>query len=285
MINYQYLKNCQYNDELMESYFELTQKIFHFDLKDWRKAGFWQDKYIPHSLICNNKVIANISASIMNLQLEGKDIQAVQLGSVGVLPDYRGKGLSKILMDKVLEEYKSHPLVFLFARNGVSQFYQKFGFRRFDESLPFISLENIWKRTEAEKISINSQHIKRLLEVRLQRSSILDARENPSIYWFHLMYNFSENIYYIEGKDVIFIAEYKDDAVYVYDVLSEKDITFDEIKSYVVEPKTKKVVFHFTPDWLRINYDVVTIEGNALYAYGEFLENMKNCKFPETSIT
>ena len=132
MTDYQYLKNYQNDEELMESYFNLTQKVFSFDLKKWRSAGYWKDKYIPHSIILDNEVVANISASIMQVQINEKDIPAVQLGSVCVLSEHRGKGLSKILMERVFEEYKKYPLIFLFASDDVSEFYEKFGFRQYD---------------------------------------------------------------------------------------------------------------------------------------------------------
>lgn len=285
MTDYQYLKNYQNDEELMESYFSLTQKVFSFDLKNWRSAGYWKDKYIAHSIILDNKVVANISVSIMQVQINGKEIPAVQLGSVCVLPEHRGKGLSKVLMERVFEEYKNYTLIFLFASDDVSEFYQKFGFRRVEEKLPFINVEDNHNSAEALKMPISSEKINKLLSSKLQGSSIIDARSNSSIYWFHLMYNFSKNIYYIEEKDVIFIAAYKDDIVDVYDILSEKEITFEEIKNYIIKDKTRKVLFHFTPDWLKVSYDVMPIENNALYAYGEFLLDMKNCKFPETAIT
>ncbi len=78
-MNYEYIKNYQANDELMGSYFELTQKVFGFDLKKWRNEGYWNNDYIPHSLIFNDEVIANISAAKMKLQINGKEVKGVQL--------------------------------------------------------------------------------------------------------------------------------------------------------------------------------------------------------------
>lgn len=284
MPNYQYIQNFQEDDELIKSYFDFTQKVFSFDLENWRNAGHWKAEYIPNSLICNNQVIANISASIINLQLNKKHTKAIQLGSVGVLEEYRGKGLARILMEKVLNEYKHFPLLFLYASEDVSEFYLRFGFRRVREGIPSIKVESGSKRTEPIKITVESEHIKRLLNVDLQRSSIIDARENTSIYWYHLMYNFSDNIFYIEEKDIIFIARYENDIVSIYDVLSENRVSFDEIKEYILKADTKQVRFDFTPDWLNVSYEVTNTD-NDLYVYGEFLEYSANCRFPGTAVT
>ena len=81
----------------------------------------------------------------------------------------------------------------------------------------------------------------------------------------------TEEIYYIEEKDVIFIASYNNNAVELYDILSENKISFREIKDYILKDATNHVRFHFTPDWLNINYDVIPCNNNALYVYGDYL--------------
>lgn len=94
-----YIKNCQHDDILRPSYFAFTQEVFGFDLAAWRDAGHWDERYVPHSLIDHGRVVANVSATLMSLQVRGKDIYAVQLGSVGVLPEYRGRGLARMLIN------------------------------------------------------------------------------------------------------------------------------------------------------------------------------------------
>jgi GNAT superfamily N-acetyltransferase len=285
MKSHEYIKILKDNNELIKSYDCFTQEVFSFDLEYWRTAGHWKNQYFPNALIINNQVVANVSACIMQLQLNDKAIQAIQLGAVGVLPEYRGKGLARNLMGKVLEEYKQFPLIFLFASDDVSEFYLKCGFRRVNEGVPFINIENVLQQAEPLKITKESEHIKRLVNRNLQYSAFIDARGNESIYQFHLMYNFADNIFYVEEKDIVFIAEYEDDTVNLYDIMSANQITFDEVKAYILKEDTKKVCFHFTPDWLNVDYEVVKRKDNALYVYGEFLEHMDNCRFPATAVT
>lgn len=285
MTTYKYIKIHKDNKELIKSYDRFTQRIFNFDLEYWRNAGHWKNQYFPNSFVENNHVIANVSASIMRIQLNNKPIQAIQFGSVGVLPEYRGKGLARSLMEKVLNEYKQFPLIFLFASDDVAEFYMKCGFRRVDERLPFVNIEKVQKKAEPIKITKDSEHIKRLLSGKLQHSAIIDARENESIYRFHLMYNFSDNIFYIKEKDIVFIADYENDTVNIYDIMSTNKITFEEIEGHILKEGIKKVCFHFTPDWLDVDYKIEVITDNALYVYGSFLERMDSSKFPVTAIT
>ncbi|MCX7748094.1 MAG: GNAT family N-acetyltransferase [Clostridia bacterium] len=285
MMDYQYLKAYQYDNDLMKSYFDLTQRVFNFDLKEWRNAGYWDNNYIPHSLVYHDRIIANVSAAMLQLQIHGNNIKAIQLGSVGVLPEYRGMGLSRILTEKVLEEYKHFPLIFLFANHDVLNYYPKFGFKPVNQGIPFINVAHFVKKAKAIKITIESDHLKRLIYTKLQHSSILDGRGNPTFYWFHLLYNFNDSIYYIEEKDIIFLANYDHDAVDIFDILTENRIRFEDIQDYILEEGTKKVRFHFTPDWLGLNYNIDSYHGDVMHVLGEFPEDIVNFKFPVTGVT
>ena len=65
----------------------------------------------------------------MNLIVNDKTVNGIQIGAVGTLPEYRNKGLSKYLMDLVLDKYQdSTDISFLFANETVTEFYPKFGF-------------------------------------------------------------------------------------------------------------------------------------------------------------
>ncbi|MBP2652270.1 MAG: acetyltransferase, family [Firmicutes bacterium] len=285
-MNYKYIKGYQANNNLMKSYYNFTQNVFDFDLIDWKNAGHWNDKYILHSLVYNDHIIANISACIMQLQILGNQVSAIQLGSVGVLPEYRARGLSRILMEKVLQEYNQIPLIFLFANHNVLDFYPKFDFRRIIESVSQIDVSDCCaKRRKPTKINIGSACLKRLLNQKLQRSSILDARGNLSTYWFHLLYNYSENIYYIEDNDIVFIVKYQGECAIIIDVLSTYSINIDEIIGYLLLNDTKKVYFHFTPDWLLNEYDVISDDDDIMYVLGQFSCTIPGFKFPVTAHT
>jgi GNAT superfamily N-acetyltransferase len=283
--DYKYIKIGSSDGELKSAYHKYTRSVFGFDLELFDKQGQWTNRYIPNSYISNNGIIANISASIMKLQLNKDNIEGVQLGAVGVLEEYRKRGLAKKLMNRVFQEYKHYPLIFLFASDDVSQFYIKCGFKKVDEITPYIEVKDPVKNIEPLKVSKDFIALKRLLSTGLQYSTIIDSRGNENIYWFHMLYNHSGNIYYIEEKDMIFIADYDNDTVNLYDILSENKVSFDELKPYILKDTSKVVKFHFTPDWLDVDYNTMINPDNSLYVYGSFPENIKSCRFPSTSVT
>lgn len=285
-INCKYIKGYQLDDNLMNSFYKFTQQIFEFDLVAWKNAGHWGKDYELHTLVNDGSIIANISACIMHLQIAGKSIPAVQLGSVGVLPEFRGQGLSRILLEKVLSEYQQYPLILLFANRSVLDYYPKFGFKQVKENVMQIDVANQDREVKtAVKINIGAQELKQMLAAKLQGSSIIDARGNAAVYWFHLLYNYSENLYYIGDKNVIFIAKYQDESVTIIDVLAEDAVRFDEISSFILKKDTKTVYFGFTPDWLNVHDKVNSNPDDVMYVLGKFPENLPNFKFPLTAHT
>ncbi len=286
-MKYEYIKGYQNNERLIKSFHSFTQKVFGFDLIEWRNGGYWSDNYIPHSLVLDDSIVANISVSIMQLQVLGREFPAIQLGSVGVLPEFRGKGLSRIVMENVLEEYTHFPLIFLFANHGVTDYYPRFGFKRIKEFSPKINVSSCSKNKPSPvKIPISSELLKRLIDENLQHSEIIDARKNNSIYWFHLMYNYHDSIYYIKEKDVVFIAEYKGERVTLVDVLSKDKIQFKDIEEYIKKEETKEIYFQFTPDWLLNDYSVEpNKEDDIFFVLGDFPTHGINFKFPVTAHT
>jgi GNAT superfamily N-acetyltransferase len=117
------------NDELRKSFNVLTQKTYKFDFEFWYHYGYWGDKYIPYSLLKDNKVVANAFVNIIDFTILGEDKRYIQIGTVMTGQEYRGKGLSRFLMERILKDWESRcDLIYLFANESVLDFYPKFGF-------------------------------------------------------------------------------------------------------------------------------------------------------------
>lgn len=130
----QYIKDYRDNKELRESFFELANNVFGLNFVNWYEKGFWGSNYVPYSYIDDNKVIANVSINIIDMIVHGTQHRALQVGTVMTHPEYRNRGLSEKLMNKVLAEYKdSYDIMYLFANDSVLDFYPKFGFDLVEE--------------------------------------------------------------------------------------------------------------------------------------------------------
>ena len=78
------------NTTLRKSFFSLARQTFDLDFEPWYQCGGWQDRYLPHALVCGEQVAANVSVNRMDFQLDGRRRTYLQLGTVMTHPDYRG---------------------------------------------------------------------------------------------------------------------------------------------------------------------------------------------------
>nr|WP_307897013.1 GNAT family N-acetyltransferase [Clostridium botulinum] len=127
---------CNYRDDsiLRNSFNTLTEKTYGFNFKQWYEDGYWGDKYIPYSLLDGDNVVSNVSVNIIDFLILGEEKRYVQIGTVMTDEEYRGQGLCRTLMERVIKEWEDKcDLIYLFANDSVLDFYPKFGFDKCDE--------------------------------------------------------------------------------------------------------------------------------------------------------
>src|SRR5690606_30122657 len=89
--------------------------------------------------------------------ISGKKLKAAQIGAVSTLPEFRNKGLSRQLMNYILEAYKEKvDFFFLYANDSVLDFYPKFGFRSVKENVFISELKRTNQKFCARKLDITN---------------------------------------------------------------------------------------------------------------------------------
>ena len=58
------------NPALRNSFFSLAQQTFDLDFEPWYQGGGWQDRSLPHALVYDGQVAANVSVNRISFQLE-----------------------------------------------------------------------------------------------------------------------------------------------------------------------------------------------------------------------
>ena len=112
----------------------MANRVFGLSFQEWCESGYWTDLYLPYAICEGGRVVSNVSVNIMEFSWNGAPRRYIQLGTVMTAPEYRGKGLSRRLMEAVLEDWKNRcDALYLFANNTVLDFYPKFGFERAEE--------------------------------------------------------------------------------------------------------------------------------------------------------
>lgn len=248
---YQFVSNYKDNQRIRESFNELTEKTYGFNFRKWFDNGYWGNKYIPYSLLDGDKVIANVSVNIMDFEVLGEKKTLIQLGTVMTDENYRGKGLSKVLLSKVIEEWEDKcEFIYLFANDTVLDFYPKFEFEKYNQYQCSLEVIKVKSSETIKKLNVEDTDDKNILiRVLNNKKSLakLDNIKNTSLVMFYCIDFMKDSIYYVEEYDAIAICEYKEEEIIILDVFSCKDIDLEIIINAMTKGDTKKVLLGFTP--------------------------------------
>ncbi|OKP94512.1 GNAT family N-acetyltransferase [Paenibacillus sp. P32E] len=272
---YDYKDSKVYRD----SFNQLATLVFDINFEDWYQKGFWDDRYICHSFIRDNVVIANVSVSKMDLMINGLNKKAIQIGTVMTHPDFRGKGLSGKLMRHVLDLYEHDcDIFFLFANSSVIDFYPIFGFESVGESqikLKYLPTPNA--DTTLRKLNCSRKEdlafIKRMVLSRRPVSEQFGDINNLGLFMFYAIKVFPESIYYSQEDEAIIVYQQEGHNLNLYDVVSQCDVNLDRLLKRIANEQTEYIHFHFTPDQLpeNVQYEWMDNNGDMLFIKSNFI--------------
>ncbi|WP_339835478.1 GNAT family N-acetyltransferase [Paenibacillus sp. FSL R7-0272] len=293
MQNLKFTKNYKNNDTLRKSFFELAASTFDIHFENWYQQGCWGEGYIPFSFVAGDQIVANASVNILELVIHGEKKKAIQIGTVMTHPDYRGKGLSASLMNKILEEYENkYDLMYLFANESVLDFYPKFGFKAVEEhlfSMDFHCTATPLESANLRKLDVTDAEdlhlIQQFASQRLPVSKRFATDHTPGIFMFYCLNVFNNDIYYLENEKVIVIYQKENSSIDLFDVVSLNEINMRDIVNKIADADTEKVTFHFTPDENNGMELISSINNDGLFVktHGDNLYPM-HVKHPITSI-
>jgi len=202
-------------------------------------------------LVDGAKIVANVSVNVIDFMVLGEKKTYVQIGTVMTDADYRGLGLSRFLMEKVLEEWESKvDLIYLFANDSVLDFYPKFGFEAYHE---YQYVAHVSKKDCASKVrklnmaNVQNQELVYKIVQQAVTFSKISMTDNDELVMFYCTSFMADQVYYIEDEDVVVIYKLEEDTLFLYDVFSHNTVELEHIIQTIASNQTKKVVFGFTP--------------------------------------
>jgi GNAT superfamily N-acetyltransferase len=277
-----FIKSYRDNEDLRKSFNQLASNTFGIEFESWYQNGYWTEKYQPYSFIDNSKVVANVSVNHVNLVIHSEIKQAIQIGTVMTHPDYRNRGLSRRLMEIVLDDFKQVDLVYLFANQTVLDFYPKFGFHSIEE----VQFKMDYNPTTPGPFSMkrldgtNQEDLAFIYNLVKNRKTISDkfaTTSSEELLMFYCLMVFSQDLYYLEDENALVIFQIEEDCLHLYDVVSPLKINHHSILRKIATPECRKVVFHYHPDEKELNLNKIQfITNNVL-----FIKNLTNVLLPE----
>lgn len=208
--------------ELRDSFNALTRKVFGFDFAAWDAEGLWTERYCPHALVLDGRVVANVSVNRLRFQTFGREIALCQLGTVMTDPDFRGRGLAGRLMREVLSRLPED--VYLFANDSVLDFYPRFGFRKGTERQCVRAVEPAKAQAARPFDPMRPENRARLEAVlSLPRpGEAMSLLDNPQLYLFYLLGPMSRCLYELPERAGLAVAEREGDVLTLHALLSDR---------------------------------------------------------------
>lgn len=247
--NYDYRSDIREDSLIRGSFNRLARETFGLDFEPWYQSGYWGGQYIPHVLLDGDVVAANVSVNLIPLRLLGRRKTFVQLGTVMTGERYRGQGLARFLMEKVLAEWKERcDAVYLFANDRVLGFYPKFGFHPADEYQACIPVSPT--RGRVRRLHMSDAGDRALLLAKYRQSnpfSVLTMENNPGLLMFYCTQFLKEQVYYLEREDAAVIAEQDGPRMLCYDIFCGQGLRMEALLNAAADPAVRSAVLGFTP--------------------------------------
>jgi predicted N-acetyltransferase YhbS len=235
-----------------EAFIRYVPRVFpRVSFRRWYELGGWNEDYRAFAIADGNEIVANASLHRMSILLNGRALTGWQLGAVGVVPEWRGRGLQRPIMERLLGSVPAEDIVFLFANDTVLDFYPLFGFRRVAEAifaadhamapsrerLRVLSLENAADRALLERIASQSAPVTR----------DFGARDYSGILLWYWANFYEGRFHYCEREDAILVAEEEKGTLRLCDVLSREPFGLREWLPALARQPARRIEFGFTP--------------------------------------
>lgn len=241
-------KNIKEDAMLRTSFFSLAESVFGISFREWYAEGNWTDRYIPYAFAENGRVVSNVSVSLMDFSFQGIRKRYVQLGTVMTDPGYRGKELSRMLIEEVLREYRDRcDALYLFANESVLNFYPKFGFRRAEECR--FSVPVTPEKAKRRRLDLSKEADRRLFLSCYQRSNPYSGffmLDNPGLLLFHCSY-LHDCVFYFDDWNVAAVTQQEGETLLCYDIYGREGVPLQRLLAMSSEPGVRRAVLGFTP--------------------------------------
>ncbi|GAA4897679.1 GNAT family N-acetyltransferase [Flaviramulus aquimarinus] len=278
---YSFTSNIKHDKAIRTSFNTLTEASFGFNMEAWYQSGYWGDNYIAYSLLHENKIISNVSVSVIEFIIDKEKKIGIQLGTVMTDKNHRKGGLNKFIMEQVLNEWKEKAdFIYLYANDSVLDFYPKFNFEIVDEYQYSKPVKDNSDISSIKKINIDNDNEKEFLKDILKNSipiSKVSMRNNTGLIMFYCLWIKKNSIYYIDTLKTIVIADFEGDTLYLNDVFTKEHVSLNHIIKAISNKYVKNVVLGFTPlDKKGYNKKLLKEEGTTLFVLKDYVDYFKH---------
>jgi GNAT superfamily N-acetyltransferase len=128
-MEYSFIKDYKHDLKSRASFCRLAKDTFGIDFDGWFSQGYWNENYICYSMEYGGEIISNVSVNLIRLIMDGRETDAVQIGTVMTHPEHRRRGLAKSLLERAIGDFSGrYTFFFLAADKAAVPLYESCGF-------------------------------------------------------------------------------------------------------------------------------------------------------------
>lgn len=254
-----------------------------FDFQFWYVLNLWDKNYESYSIAEGDEILSNICVYKTQVLLKGQPHLALSVGAVAKREDYRGRGLSRSLVEHVIRKYDGTPM-YLYAGDEVLGFYPKFGFERMYEKQPVLNCA-LNNGVHPIQLSYNEPKVQQYVFNRVNFSAELDCLNTANVNMFHIHLGYlKDSLFEIAELDTLVIAQQQGTTLKLIGVFSLKPMLFADLLPRLPYSNVERIEFRFMPCWSDLKYVMEEQEMNPLFVRGLTCD-LGDFKFPELSTT
>lgn len=237
-----------------DAFLRYIPRIFpRIDFRSWYLRGGWTSRYEAHALVQADEIVANVSVMMMRLVIGGREVRGAQLGAVGCVPEMRGQGLMRTLMDRVLAHLQSRvELVLLYANDGVLDFYPRFGFRQAQESVFDLELAMEPASTTAPRVDLDDPAQRTgwlaACEGSVPPTERFGMRDYGSVALWHACNFYPRDVYVLREGETYAVAVQRGDTLHLLDLAAPCRFDLLPVLPRLIREPIRRVRFGFCPE-------------------------------------
>ena len=235
----------RHDSALRASFNALAEKTFGLNFESWYQNGFWTENYDPHSVVIDGKVVANVSVNRTDFLVDGKRYRVLQLGTVMTDPEYRGRGLSRAIMESIEPELAAADGAYLFGNDNVVEFYPRFGFVPGKEA-EYRKKVSFRGESKVQQVRMDNPAAWDRLRKAMEESTFREGCRmvgNPELIFFYVSQFMQDAACYIPHLDAWAVAELEDGVLTVHNIFGPGETTIDAVAGAFGEVKEIRLCF------------------------------------------
>jgi len=237
-----------------EGFLRYVSRVFpRLDFRLWHERGGWTSEYEAYAWARAGEIVANVSVMRMRVVIGGREVRGAQLGAVGCVPEMRGRGLMRPLLERVLAKLDSEAdLLWLYANDGVLDFYPRFGFRQVTESNFELEAALSPAATPAARVDLDDASERAAWLAACAKSvpptERLGVRDYGSAALWHACAFYPRNVHALSHGDAYAVAVQRGDTLHLLDLAAPRRFELLPILPSLIQEPIARVRFGFCPE-------------------------------------